>query len=310
MNIRSILRIKNFYQTAEKVDNMQIIRSIIEMQQHMMKLSDEKSIGFVATMGFFHDGHITLMKEASKDNDVVVTSIFVNPLQFGPNEDFEQYPRDEAKDIQLASLAGVDIIFIPDVYDMYPTEMAITMSIVERVNVLCGRSRPGHFDGVITVLTKLFNIIRPDKAYFGLKDAQQVAVVDALITDLNFPIELIGLPTVRESDGLAKSSRNVYLTTQERNEAVWISKALQRGCQLVVDGEKNPDIIIKEVTNVINNYISGTVDYVELLEYPTLLPTAVIKQQVVLAAAVKFSRARLIDNLLFDGSGKLIKHIK
>lgn len=307
MNIHLRLKIKIYYQTIQKVDNMKIIRSTGEMQEKMIKMSKSESIGFVATMGYFHEGHLALMKQAVEDNDVVVTSIFVNPLQFGPNEDYEQYPRDEEQDVRLAEQAGVDILFVPGVQDMYPTKMNITLSVEERANVLCGRSRPGHFEGVITVLTKLFNIIRPNKTYFGLKDAQQVAVVDALINDLNFPTQLIALPTIREHDGLAKSSRNVNLTNGERSQAVWLMKALEYGHQLVVDGEQNPAIIVKEVIDVINRETSGTVDYVEMLSYPELQSVSTIKNNVVLAVAVQFKRARLIDNIIFNENGKLIR---
>lgn len=290
---------------------MEIIRSIADMQKKSFELiSGHKTIGFVATMGFFHEGHLALMEQARQDNDIVVASIFVNPLQFGPNEDYEQYPRNEKNDALLAEKAGVDIVFTPDVRDMYPSKMLVSMSIEERVNVLCGRSRPGHFEGVMTVLTKLFHIIQPATTYFGMKDAQQIAVVDALINDLNFPIELIALPTVRECDGLAKSSRNVNLSKEERAEAVSLYKALQHGRELVVDGEKNPAIIIKEVMQVIDKETSGQVDYVELLSYPALQPVSAVDQQVILATAVQFAKARLIDNLMFDGSGMLIKHIR
>jgi pantoate--beta-alanine ligase len=290
---------------------MEIIRSIEDMQEmsNAFKLRG-KQIGFVATMGFFHEGHLRLMKQAMSENDIVAASIFVNPLQFGPNEDYEQYPRNEEHDISLAEQAGVDMLFIPGVEDMYPEKMAVRMHVDERTNVLCGRSRPGHFDGVVTVLSKLFHIIQPHKAYFGMKDAQQLAVVDALINNFNFPVELIGIPTVREKDGLAKSSRNVNLLKQERNEAVWLYKGLSSARQLVVDGEKNPDIIVKEVLDVITHHTSGKIDYVELLSYPKLEPVTVIDQQVVLAVAVCFKKARLIDNLLFNDSGKLINRLK
>ncbi|ASN05529.1 pantoate--beta-alanine ligase [Virgibacillus necropolis] len=290
---------------------MKIIRTVNEMQQTASSLlKDNKTIGFVPTMGFFHEGHIALMEHAKKDTDIVVTSIFVNPLQFGPSEDYEQYPRDEDEDIRHAKNAGVDIVFIPDTQDMYPRKMVINLDITDRVNVLCGRSRPGHFQGVVTVLSKLFHIIQPTKTYFGRKDAQQIAVVDALIEDLNFPIELIALPTVREKDGLAKSSRNVNLHKNEREEAPWIYKALEQGRQLVVDGEKNPDIVVKEVLDTIDNHTSGKIDYVELLSYPELQPISVIEQQVILATAVYFDGARLIDNLLFDKYGNIAKRLK
>lgn len=289
---------------------MKIIRTVKEMQKiAFTMLQDSKTIGFVPTMGFFHEGHISLMKEAKKENDFVITSIFVNPLQFGPDEDYERYPRDERKDITQAELAEVDFVFIPDAQDMYPRKMIINLDILDRVNVLCGRSRPGHFQGVVTVLTKLFHIIQPSKTYFGRKDAQQVAVVNALIEDLNFPIELVALPTIREKDGLAKSSRNVNLSPYEREEAPWIHKALQKGRQLVVDGEKNPDIVVKEVLDTLQFHTNAKIDYVELLSYPDLQPVSVIEQQVILATAVYFEGARLIDNLLFDCDGKLVERL-
>lgn len=290
---------------------MKIIRTVSEMQETALSLvKEDKTIGFVATMGFFHEGHVALMEQAKADNEVVITSIFVNPLQFGPSEDYEQYPRDEKKDIMLADEAGVDILFIPDTQDMYPRKMIINLDIAERTNVLCGRSRPGHFQGVVTVLAKLFHVIQPTRTYFGRKDAQQVAVVDALIDDLNYPIELIALPTIREKDGLAKSSRNVNLRKSERAEASCIYKDLEHGRQLVVDGEKNPDIVVKEVLDSITSHTSGKIDYVELLSYPDLQPVSVIEQQVVLATAVYFEGARLIDNLLFDKNGKIAIRIK
>ena len=287
---------------------MKVIRSIELLQKRMSNLQKQQ-IGFVPTMGFFHEGHISLIKSAKKENDIVVTSIFVNPLQFGPNEDFEKYPRDEEQDMKLAEQSGVDILFIPDVHEMYPREMSISMQSNKRVDVLCGRSRPGHFDGVVTVLTKLFNMIQPHKVYFGMKDAQQVAVVDGLITDFNFPIELIGLPTIREKSGLAKSSRNVYLSSEENDSAVWLYKALTIGRQLVVDGENNPANIVKEVMKVITTETNGIIDYVELLSYPELQPVTEMNQQVILAVAVQFKNARLIDNLLFDCNGKIVERL-
>src|SRR5699024_8371641 len=185
-------------------------------------LQSKKSIGFVPTMGYFHDGHLSLMKEAKKENDIVIVSIFVNQLQFGPTEDYEEYPRNEEYDVTLAKQIGIDYLFIPNVKDIYHKEMMIKMSVTERTNVLCCLSRPGHFDGVITVVTKLFNIVQPTQVYFGMKDAQQVAIVDALISNLNFPIKLNALATVREDNGLAMSSRNVNLTMKEQKQAIWL----------------------------------------------------------------------------------------
>ncbi|AIF43591.1 pantoate--beta-alanine ligase [Virgibacillus sp. SK37] len=290
---------------------MEIIREVNEMHNRIMMLKQkQKKIGFVPTMGFFHDGHLQLMKKAKEENDIVVASVFVNPLQFGPNEDFDRYPRNEADDISKAEHVGVDLLFIPTVNEMYPQKMKITMTINDRIDVLCGKARPGHFDGVITVVTKLFHIIQPNQVYFGMKDAQQVAVVDALIHDLNFPITLIGLPTVREEDGLAKSSRNVNLSSRERNEASWLYKALKHGHHLVVDGEYNPAIIIKEINNIISDNTEGVIDYLEVLSYPELKPVSHMKQQVIIAIAVQFERARLIDNLLLSDDGHIIRFWK
>src|SRR5690625_6986557 len=216
------------------------------------------------------------MDKAKKENDIVVTCIFVNPLQFGPNEDFDEYPRDEEHDIKKAEEHGVDILFVPDVKSMYPQKMSVIMKSESRVNILCGRSRPGHFDGVITVLTKLFNIIQPTKVYFGMKDAQQLAVVDVLVKDYNFPIHVIRLPSVREDDKLAKSSRNVYLSPAEKKKSDWQYNALIIDDQLVVDGEKNPVTIIDEVRTVLSEKTGAMIDYVELLNYPNLQPVTEI----------------------------------
>ncbi|WP_077326642.1 pantoate--beta-alanine ligase [Virgibacillus siamensis] len=286
---------------------MQIIHSVNEMQKKMLTLGKENMIGFVATMGYFHEGHISLMKESVKDNDITVTSIFVNPLQFGENEDLDRYPRDLENDRKKAEAAGVDFLFIPQADDMYPSKMTLEIIAKERTNVMCGKSRPGHFEGVATVLIKLFHIVRPDKTYFGIKDAQQAAVVEALIKDLNFPIELITLPIVREADGLAKSSRNVNLNEQERAEAIWLKKALEHGRKIVVDGELNPAKMVKEATKIIHDKTSGSVDYVEVLSYPELKPVTENDNSIIIAAAVNFNQARLIDNLIFDREGKLLR---
>lgn len=283
---------------------MKVIRSISDLRS-LLSNSGNQTIGYVPTMGFFHEGHLSLMNAAREETDIVVTSVFVNPLQFGPNEDFEQYPRNEKRDIKLAENSGVDILFAPDVNTMYAHKASISMNVTGRADVLCGRSRPGHFDGVVTVLSKFFNMIQPDKVYFGMKDAQQVAVVAGLITDLNFPIELIGIPTVREVSGLAKSSRNVHLSQDEILEAQWLYRALTNGKKLVAEGEKDPAMIIATVTETIHHHTAGIIDYVELLSYPDLQEVEMINGQVILAIAVKFNQARLIDNLIFDKSGQV-----
>lgn len=282
---------------------MKVIRKAKEIQDIATQFKKQnKSIGFVPTMGYLHDGHISLIKAAG-ENDIVIASIFVNPLQFGPNEDYEAYPRDEERDIAKAKEAGVDYLFVPEVTDMYPNEPMVSMKITDRVDVLCGRSRPGHFDGVITVLTKLFHLVQPDRTYFGKKDAQQVAVVDALITELNFPVELVSVPTVREEDGLAKSSRNVRLTKEERANAVHLYQALREGNKLVVNGEKDPSVVISKVKHHIEHHSSGEIDYVEVLSYPALKYIQTIKGRVILAVAVQFKNARLIDNLIIEVEG-------
>lgn len=283
---------------------MIIIRDVNEMQAYRQKLCG-KQIGFVPTMGAFHEGHLSLMETAKLENDFVITSIFVNPLQFGPNEDYDTYPRNEEQDIQMAEKTGVDLIFIPTIETMYPNEMSISMEPVKRGNVLCGRTRPGHFNGVLTVLTKLFHMTVPNRTYFGMKDAQQLAIVDALITDFNFPIQLRGVQTVRESDGLAKSSRNIFLSKEERKESVYLYQALKAGQKLVVDGENNPAIIVNEVEQIIKHNTSGIIDYVELLSYPKLENVSIINQPVILAVAVRFKNTRLIDNVIFHHNGDI-----
>ncbi|KEF40513.1 pantothenate synthetase [Schinkia azotoformans MEV2011] len=280
---------------------MQVIRSIKEMQQMAKELRREGNrIGYVPTMGFLHEGHLTLINEAKKNNDKVVISIFVNPLQFGPNEDFDAYPRDIERDETLANNAGVDFIFYPEVGEMYPVDLSTKINVTKRVNVLCGKSREGHFDGVATVLMKLFNIIMPDRAYFGLKDAQQVAVVDGLINDYNIPVELVAVVTVREEDGLAKSSRNVYLTEQERSVAPELYRSLQKAVQRILDGEKNLDQVKTEVINAVHEKTSGIIDYVEIYSYPDLVELNEPNGKMIIALAVKFSKARLIDNITFS----------
>ena len=288
---------------------MKIVRTIKEMKEQI-QLNKAKTIGFVPTMGYLHEGHLSLVNEAVNENDIVVMSIFVNPLQFGPNEDFDRYPRDEERDAQIAKEHGVHILFLPDVTEMYPEELGIKMSIHKGTNVLCGKSRPGHFDGVITVLTKLFHIVEPTNAYFGLKDAQQFAVVNTLVNELNFPLELVGLPTVREEDGLAKSSRNVYLSPSERDEATSIYSSLQLGQKLIVDGIKNPATIINEVTNYLEKNTTATIDYVEMYSFPSLKEINKIEETVILAVAVQYERARLIDNIIIEQSGRQIDRIE
>ncbi|MBT2677740.1 pantoate--beta-alanine ligase [Bacillus sp. ISL-35] len=280
---------------------MKIISTITEMQQQMQKLKSEvNSIGYVPTMGFLHEGHMSLMKRARQENEVVVLSIFVNPLQFGPDEDLDAYPRDFERDHRIAEAEGVDYIFYPSAEEMYPNNASVKVSVVDRTNVLCGKSRPGHFDGVATVLIKLFNIVQPTRAYFGLKDAQQVAVVEGLVHDFNFPIELVPLDIVREEDGLAKSSRNVYLNEQEREQAPELNKSLLLAKAAVESGERNPAKVADMMKNHVNENTSGIVDYIEIYSYPELQSLKELTGRIIIAMAVKFSKARLIDNIILD----------
>lgn len=278
---------------------MIVVNTVAEMQQLSRKYkSAKKSIGYVATMGFLHEGHLSLVQEAKKNDDIVVMSIFVNPTQFGPNEDFESYPRDFEKDRKIAEKHGVDVLFYPTVPEMYPSELTAKIHVVKRTNELCGKSRPGHFDGVATVLFKLFHIIMPDNVYFGMKDAQQVAVIEGFIKDYFFPVNLIACPTKREQDGLAKSSRNVNLTEKERKEAPILYKLLQEAQSLVHSGERNATSIRNKIYDKLSSSITGKIDYVELLTYPDLLKTETLSGKHILAIAVRYSKVRLIDNII------------
>ncbi|MBT2754934.1 pantoate--beta-alanine ligase [Mesobacillus foraminis] len=280
---------------------MRIITRVKEMQAEISALKAEgRSIGFVPTMGFLHEGHITLLTRAKKENEILVLSIFVNPLQFGPGEDLDAYPRDFDRDRARAENAGVDFIFYPSAEEMYPKPPSVKVTVQERTDVLCGASRPGHFDGVATVLTKLFHIIMPDRVYFGLKDAQQAAVVDSLIKDFHFPVEMVPVPTVREEDGLAKSSRNVYLDQGERSQAAHLYKSLQDAREAIEKGERNPETLIEMVRAHLNNHCEAAVDYVNIYSYPELKPLRTLTGNVIIALAVKFSKARLIDNLILE----------
>ncbi|EAH4441902.1 pantoate--beta-alanine ligase [Listeria innocua] len=281
---------------------MLIIRNRQELKEAILKQKKaNKTIGFVPTMGFLHEGHMTLVSHARKETDFVVMSVFVNPTQFGPNEDFDAYPRDEVHDAKLAEEGGVDILFVPTVEEIYPTELATKLHVIKRVSVLDGADREGHFDGVVTVLTKLFHLVNPDNAYFGQKDAQQVAVVSGLVEDYFFPVNLRIIPTVREADGLAKSSRNVYLTETERKEAPVIHAALQLGRQLIDSGETDEAKIVQVMTDKINEQTSHEkIAYLALYSYPEFTPVTDWTKGIIIAAAVKYSKARLIDNELIN----------
>ncbi|WP_335869690.1 pantoate--beta-alanine ligase [Bacillus sp. 2205SS5-2] len=280
---------------------MMKITTIQELRQTISSLKQKnRTIGFVPTMGFLHEGHLSLMQEARKSHDVVVMSIFVNPLQFGPNEDFDRYPRNMEKDEQLARDHGVDVLFLPSVEEMYPEPASVQMKVIERVNVLCGRTRVGHFDGVAIVVSKLFHLVQPDVAYFGQKDAQQVAVIEGLVNDFNFPLTVVSVPTIREEDGLAKSSRNVYLSQTEREKAAYLYQSLLLGKQLIEQGKRNPLEIRQEIILYLEEHTNGMVDYVEIYSYPQLDSMKELQGKIILALAVHFQKARLIDNIIID----------
>ncbi|MGG0187960.1 pantoate--beta-alanine ligase [Bacillus rhizoplanae] len=279
---------------------MHIITTVQEMQQIAGELrASGKKVGFVPTMGYLHEGHLTLLRQAKKENDIVMLSIFVNPLQFGPNEDLDRYPRDIERDERLAREVEVDYLFYPSVEEMYPAQRTTNIEVVKRTDVLCGKQRPGHFAGVVTVLMKLFNITMPNRAYFGMKDAQQVAVIEGFVDDYNIPVTIVPVEIVREEDGLARSSRNIYLSERERQEAPHLYKSLCMAKERVAKGEHNP----KNITNFIKEYIEtnthGVVDYADLYAYPNLTEVEKVSGRMIIAIAVKFENARLIDNITF-----------
>jgi len=276
---------------------MKVISSIEEIKKIKR---DNISIGFVPTMGYLHEGHISLIKKAKEENDIVITSIFVNPTQFGPNEDFEKYPRDESRDLQKCEENGCDIVFLPQVDEMYPDSFLTFVQVEELGKGLCGKSRPTHFRGVTTVLTKLFNIVKPDRAYFGQKDAQQLVIVKKMVEDLNMDVEIIGCPIVREADGLAISSRNTYLIPEERNDALFLNKSLKLAKNLIENGEKNISIIKNEMKETILSGNNNSIDYIEFVDTKTLNPVSEIKDKVLIAIAVKVGKTRLIDNIVVE----------
>ncbi|MFZ5800837.1 MAG: pantoate--beta-alanine ligase [Candidatus Omnitrophota bacterium] len=276
-----------------------VVKTIKEMRQLTAKIKQQgKTIGFVPTMGYLHEGHLSLMRQAKHDCDVCVISIFVNPLQFGPQEDFRQYPRDFKRDELLAKGAGVDIIFCPEAKEMYPVEQ-LTLVNVERLSSgLCGASRPGHFKGVATVVTKLLNVVQPDFAYFGQKDFQQARIIQKMCADLNFPVEVKIMPIVREKDGLAMSSRNKYLSFQERKDALAVNESLEMAKEMVKHGQRSINVVQAAMREIIERKKTARIDYLAFVDADDLQPLKEIKGKMVIAAAVWFGTTRLIDNCL------------
>ena len=287
---------------------MRVVRSVKQLREALeyMRQGGHTPIGFVPTMGYLHEGHASLLRRAGEMSNTVVMSIFVNPLQFGPNEDYDSYPRDEKRDLQLAEREGVDIVFIPSVEEMYPQPTRTTVSVSELTTRLCGASRPGHFNGVTTVVNKLFNIVQPDYAFFGLKDAQQVAVLRRMVSDLNMNVEIVPCPIVREGDGLALSSRNVFLSPEERSQALVLSRSLREARQAIEEGKVTTIAEVRELlTSVVSSSPLAVIDYAEILTFPNLegLENEVlltdVNGEIIIALAVKFGRTRLIDNNVF-----------
>ena len=276
-----------------------VITTINEMQSIVKQHQREgKTIGFVPTMGALHDGHLTMMKQSVSENDLTVISIFVNPLQFGPNEDFDAYPRQLDDDVAAVKKLQVDYVFHPSVDEMYPEELGIHLKVGHLAQVFEGAQRPGHFEGVVTVVNKLFNIVQPDYAYFGKKDAQQLAIVEKMVKDFNLPVHVIGIDIVREKDGLAKSSRNIYLTSEERREAKHLYQSLRLAKNLYEAGERDSNEIISQIAAYLNKNISGYIDDLGIYSYPNLIQQSKIHGRIFISLAVKFSKARLIDNII------------
>ena len=278
---------------------MQIINSPAEMQMTALELRRQgRKIGYVPTMGFLHDGHISLVRLARREADVVVLSIFVNPRQFGPKEDLAKYPRDLARDSELCRQNGVDIIFQPSVQDMYQSSFSVFIDENDLSKQLCGASRPDHFGGVLTVVGKLFHLVLPDAAVFGQKDAQQVVLVRHMINDLDFPVRMIVAPIIRESDGLAMSSRNVYLSPDERRDAVCLSAALRLARRLYRSNERDYTVLKAAMSDLITKVKSAQVDYIEIVGAHNLKPMHKIENEdILIVLAVRIGKTRLIDNL-------------
>ena len=277
---------------------MKTIPTIWELRRELDDARAEgQTVGFVPTMGYLHDGHVSLMREARAETHLVVASIFVNPLQFGPGEDLEAYPRDLERDTALAEAAGVDVLFVPDGAEMYPTRVLTTVSVAGVSEPLEGASRPTHFAGVATVVAKLFAIVGPCRAYFGAKDFQQVAVVRRMARDLSFPVEVVACPTLREHDGLAMSSRNVYLTPAEREAAPVIYTALRAGAAAIGAGERDPVAVRGLMSGIIEAEPLAGLDYAEVVDADSFLVPDPLAGNLRLLAAVRFGRARLIDNV-------------
>lgn len=278
---------------------MKVIESIKDMKESSQALRAEgKKISFVPTMGYFHEGHLSLMKKGREAGDVLVVSIFVNPTQFGKGEDFERYPRDIEKDKRLCKGEGVDILFVPRAEEIYPDGYQTYVDVEKVTKNLCGASRPGHFRGVATVVAKLFNIVRPDIAIFGEKDFQQLVTIKRLVKDLNMDVDVIGMPIVREQDGLAMSSRNSYLSQEERRAALNIYRALRAAKEVFDEGERSAGVLLNEAKRVIEIEPMVVLDYIKLVDVEIMEDLERVEDEALLATAVRVGKTRLIDNIL------------
>jgi len=271
------------------------IRDIVERARTAGRV-----VGLVPTMGFFHEGHLELMKRARAECDLVVVTLFVNPTQFGPAEDYEAYPRDFERDRALAEGVGVDYLFAPEAEEMYPEGFQTSVSVERLSKVMCGAARTGHFDGVATVVAKLFNIITAHKAYFGQKDAQQLLIIRRMAKDLDFPVEVVAVPTVRERGGLAMSSRNRYLSPEERSAATDLYRSLEAAASLIESGEKRAEVVREEMEKVISAEPLVNLEYIAICDNIYLQPLSVLSGEVLVALAARVGKARLIDNMVFD----------
>ena len=280
---------------------MNIVKTISEVRNEVKSWRKQGlSVGLVPTMGYLHEGHKSLIDRACKENDKVVVSVFVNPTQFGPGEDLATYPRDIQRDVALCEDAGAALIFNPEPEEMYFDGFHTYVTMESLSDELCGKTRPIHFRGVCTVVSKLFHIVAPDRAYFGQKDAQQLAIIKRMVRDLNFDIEIVGCTIVREADGLAKSSRNTYLNPEERNAALVLSRAVGLGQELIQNGERKADVIVEKMKKLIEEEPLAKIDYVQAVDAISIQPVAEIKGTVLVAMAVYIGKTRLIDNFIYE----------
>ena len=278
---------------------MQIVKTVEDVRKQV-KVWRERglSVGLVPTMGYLHEGHKSLIDKAVEQNDCVVVSVFVNPIQFGPTEDLATYPRDLEHDAAICEEAGADLIFHPQPGEMYYDDFCTYIDMDNLTKGLCGRTRPTHFRGVCTVVGKLFHIVGPDRAYFGQKDAQQLAVIRRMVRDLNFPLQIVGCPIVREEDGLAKSSRNTYLSPEERKAAVILHKGLEKGEEMVRAGERDAGKVKKAICDIIESEPLAKIDYVDIVDFDNIQEKEVLEGSVLAAVAVYIGKTRLIDNFI------------